>query len=109
MKYTAEKISVNQRRQLMDKYLSLNLSFFQEIERGTGGLISRMLNDIIIIKSGIDKIADVLREPLLIVGLFSYLVYIDWRLTVFLIVAAPIVAVVLRNLAKSIRNYAHKN
>ena len=109
MKYTAEKISVNQRRQLMDKYLSLNLSFFQEIERGTGGLISRMLNDIIIIKSGIDKIADVLREPLLIVGLFSYLVYIDWKLTVFLIVAAPIVAVVLRNLARSIRKYAHKN
>ncbi len=109
MKYTAEKISVNQRRQLMDKYLSLNLSFFQEIERGTGGLISRMLNDIIIIKSGIDKIADVLREPLLIIGLFSYLVYLDWKLTLFLIVASPIVVVVLKNLARSIRKYAHRN
>ncbi len=109
MKFTAEKISVNQRRQLMDKYLSLNLSFFQEIERGTGGLISRMLNDIVIIREGLDKIADVLREPLLIVGLLSYMVYLDWKLTLFLVVAAPFVIAVLRNLARSIRKYAHQS
>jgi len=109
MKYTAEKISVNQRRTLMGKYLSLNLSFFQEIERGTGGLISRMLNDIVVIKSGIDKIADVVREPFMIIGLFGYLIYLDWRLTAFLIVAMPIVSAVLRSLAKSIRKYSRKN
>jgi ATP-binding cassette subfamily B protein/subfamily B ATP-binding cassette protein MsbA len=109
MKYTANRISVNQRRVLMEKYLSLNLSFFQEAEQGTGGLISRMLNDINIIQTGVDRVADVFREPILAIGMLGYLMYLDWRLTAFILLAMPVVTAVLRNLARSLRKYSRRN
>lgn len=109
MKYTADRISVGQRRKLMDKYLSLNLSFFQNFESGSGGLISRMVNDISVILGGIHKIADAMREPILIVGMFTYLMFKEWRLTLFVILVLPIVIAVLRRIARSLRKYAKQN
>ncbi|MEQ1664054.1 MAG: ABC transporter ATP-binding protein [Bdellovibrionales bacterium] len=109
MKYAADKISVAQRRSLMDKYLSLNLSFFQEFEYGSGGLISRMVNDIGIIQTGFQKIADAVREPFMLIGMFGYLLYLDWKLTVFILLVLPIVTAVLRQLARSLRKYSNEN
>ncbi len=109
MKYTSNRISVNQRRTLMEKYLSLNVTFFQQTEHGSGGLISRMLNDINIIQIGIDRVADVFREPILTIGMLGYLMYLDWRLTTFIILALPIITAILRSLARSLRKYSRRN
>jgi len=109
MKYTADVILVNIRRRLMDKYLSLNLSYFQEFERGSGGLISRMVNDINIIQTGIHKLADIFREPVMIVAMLGYVLYKDWMLTVFIMVALPIVTFFLRRIAISVRKYARQS
>src|ERR1700751_3603168 len=40
MLYISEIVAVNLRRKLMNKYLALNLGFFQSFVRGSGGLIS---------------------------------------------------------------------
>jgi subfamily B ATP-binding cassette protein MsbA len=109
MKYTAEIISVNWRRQLMDKYLSLNLSFFQDFEKGSGGLISRMLNDIIVIQVGIQRVADIVREPITIIGITSYMLYSEWRLTLFIVVTLPIASLGLRRIARSLRKYGRQS
>ncbi len=109
MKYTADKISVKQRRTLMDKYLSLNLSFFQDFDKGSGGLISRMINDIVVIQTGIHRISDLIREPLMTFGMLGYLLYKDWKLTVFILMALPIVTAVLRRIARSLRKYSRTN
>ncbi len=109
MKYISDLISVNLRRQLMNKYLGLNLSFYQSFITGSGGLISRMLNDIHIIQDGSNKVADLLREPFLALFAFAYLVYIDWKLTLFVLIAMPIITSILRKLAISLRKYGHQN
>lgn len=109
MTYIADLIAVNLRRRLMNKYLSLNLGFFQSFIRGSGGLMSRMLNDINIIQGGIPKFADLVREPFLVAFTFGYLVYLDWRLTLFLITGMPIVTGAIRKFAKSLRKYARLN
>ncbi|HAG91228.1 MAG TPA: hypothetical protein DCL41_05120, partial [Bdellovibrionales bacterium] len=106
---TAEEVALNLRRQLMHKYLSLNLSFFQNFVRGSGGLISRLLNDIYIVQTGFRRLADVIREPFLTILSFGYLVYIDWKLTLFLILALPIISTVSRRMARSIRKYSARN
>jgi ATP-binding cassette, subfamily B, bacterial MsbA len=109
MLYTSDQIAVNLRRKLMNKYLTLNLGFFQNFLRGSGGLISRMLTDITIIQGGFQKIADMVREPFMVVFSLVNLFLIDWKLTLFLLGGAPIVSAILRSFARSIRKYAKHN
>jgi len=109
MLYVSEIVALNMRRKLMNKYLSLNLGFFQNFVRGSGGLISRMLTDIAIIQSGFVKISDLVREPFMVLFSFGYLMYLDWRLTVFILAGAPIITAVLRSFARSVRKYSKHN
>jgi subfamily B ATP-binding cassette protein MsbA len=109
MKFVADKIGVEMRETLMKKYLSLNLSYLQSFERGSGGLISRMLNDISAIHNGIHKVADIFREPIMVVMMLGYLLYLDWSYTIFVLIAVPIVGAVLRKLTKGLRKYSHRN
>lgn len=109
MNYLADLVAVNLRRKLMNKYLSLNLGFFQSFVRGSGGLMSRMLNDITVIQGGVQRFADLVREPFMVVFTFCYLVWLDWRLTVFLLIGMPIVTGVIRNFARSLRKYSRQN
>ncbi len=90
MLYISELIAVNLRRKLMDKYLTLNLSFFSGFVRGSGGLISRMLNDIYIVQAGFQKVADLVREPISALLMSGYLIYVDWQLTLYIVAGMPI-------------------
>ena len=109
MLWIAELVAVNMRRRLMNKYLTLNLGFFNSFERGSGGLISRMLNDINVIQSGFQRVADIVREPFMILFNIAYLMYLDWRLTFFLLTGAPLISAVLRKFAKSVRKHSKHN
>ncbi|MCB0366105.1 MAG: ABC transporter ATP-binding protein [Bdellovibrionaceae bacterium] len=109
MKFTSDQIAVKLRRDLMNKYLSLNLGFFHRFMRGSGGLISRMISDIQIIQGAIHKVADIVREPFMALLTFAYVLYLDWKLTLFILAALPIITGVMRRLARSLRKYGHKN
>ncbi len=109
MRYITEIITINFRKKLMNKYLNLNLSFIQEFQRGSGGLMSRMMNDIVIIQNDLMKIAVIFREPILILFIFAYLIYLDWKLVAFIIVAAPLISLILKWLAKKLRSVGHSN
>lgn len=109
MRYISDIIAINMRRRLMNKYLTLNLSFFQSFLRGSGGLISRMLNDIGIIQSGLHRIADFAREPFMVIFSFGYLIYLDWRLTLFIMIAGPVITSIIRQFARSLRKYSNQN
>ena len=109
MRFISDRISVDQRKRLMDKYLTLNISYFQNLERGSGGLISRMLNDILVIQNGIQKVADIVREPFVVLFMLAQVIYLEWRLTLFILVALPLVSFVLSRLARSLRKYSKLN
>ena len=109
MKTIGEKIALKLRQNLMDKYLSLNLGFVQKFQTGSGGLISRMLNDIYIIHDGINNIAAVVREPVMIFGILGYILYKDWKLTILIVICLPIIGIAMRKIAKSLRKYGHLN
>lgn len=109
MLYISELVAVNMRRKLMNKYLSLNLGFLQSFVTGSGGLISRMLNDISVIQAGFQKVSDIVREPFMVAFNFAYLLYIDWRLTLFILAGMPIITTIMRSFAKSVRKYSRHN
>lgn len=109
MKYIGEQIAVKFRRRLMDKYLTLNMSFYHDFQRGSAGLMSRMMNDIYVIQDGINNLAAVLREPFMVAGALGFALYKDWQLTLIVLTFLPFVALVLKQIARSLRKYGKFN
>ncbi|MEZ4870833.1 MAG: ABC transporter ATP-binding protein [Bdellovibrionales bacterium] len=109
MRFISENISVKLRKDLMKKYLYLNLSFLQKFVRGTGGLISRMISDIQVVQSGTQRLSDIVREPFMALFAFAYMIWVDWTLVIFVCVTLPVTTLVLRNLSRSIRKYSHRS
>ena len=109
MRYVSEVISLHLRRDLMNKYLDLNVGYLQKFISGTGGLMSRMINDINVIQIGIVKISDLIREPITSMIIFCYLLYIDWVLLAFLMIAMPLILIIVKNLSRSLRKYGHRS
>lgn len=105
MNYVSELVVNDLRQQMQRKFLRLNLSFHSNYSAGSGGLMSRILNDVRVIQDGLRMVADFFREPLLAVFLFINLFRLDWQLTVTLLVVAPPLLYFLRQISRSLRKY----
>lgn len=109
IRYLSDVIATDLRQDMKTKLVQFNIGFHHNYEGGTGGLLSRTLNDVSILQSGIAMVADILREPFLAVFLIGYMFYEDWKLSFFCLLIVPILILFLRQIAKSLRKYGHKN
>lgn len=105
MNVVSEMVSIGLRKKLQSKFMSLSLNFHNNYAHGAGGLISRVLNDIMVIHHGLRLFADFFREPVLFLALVGWLFYIDWKLTCFVILVLPPILWFLRQVSKSIQKY----
>ncbi len=104
-----ERVIADVRVRVVDQALRLNLGFHAKLESGSGGLMSRILNDTSILHIGLGFFGDVLREPFIAIALLSYMLYLDWKLTLILIAFLPIFAMLTRQVSRSLRKYGHAN
>jgi ATP-binding cassette subfamily B protein/subfamily B ATP-binding cassette protein MsbA len=105
MNYVAEIVTNSFRLQLQRKFMQLSLSFHGQYGSGSGGLLSRIINDIKVIQDGLRMIADLFREPLLAILLMGNLFYLNWKLTSFILILLPFILIFLRQISKSLRKY----
>lgn len=105
MNYVAECVVQGLRQKLQQKFMRLNLSFHNNFATGSGGLLSRILNDINVIQDGLRMVADIFLHPLLFIFLLGNLFYIDWKLTLATLLAVPIIGTFLKNISRSLRKY----
>ena len=108
MNVTSEYVAQSLRSQLQTKFMTLNLSFHNKYASGSGGLLSRILNDINWIQQGLRLVADLFREPVLLVFLIVWLFILNWQLTLSIIFVFPLILQGLRRLAKSVNKYGHR-
>lgn len=108
MNYVSELVSQRLRQKLQMKFMKLNLSFHVNYAAGSGGLISRILYDITIIHHGLRMFADFFREPILFIGLMGTLFYLNWALTLGILVILPFILWFLRQLSRSIKKYSER-
>lgn len=104
-----EYVVAKVRLQVIKKALNLNLSFHSKFESGSGGLMSRVLNDTTVLQYGLAFFGDFLREPLIATALLGYMVYIDWQLTLALLAFLPFFILLTKRISKSLRKYGHLN
>ncbi len=102
MSYVGESIIRRLRNRLYDKIQDLPLSFFQEEK--TGVLMSRITNDVNIIKAMVSTaVTSALRDVFTIIGLTGVIFYRDWKMALFALVVLPVAFFPIVELGRRVR------
>lgn len=105
LNYNAERIIAAIRMDLVRKTLRLNLKFHGSLEKGTGGLMSRVFNDPVLLQQGLAFYGDLVREPIQAMIYLAYMFSVDWRLTLFSLIFLPLFFLMTKNVSRSLRKY----
>ncbi|MBI3361268.1 MAG: ATP-binding cassette domain-containing protein [Chloroflexi bacterium] len=90
--YVGERIVVDLRRQTYEHLHRLSLRFFAD--RRVGELVSRLSSDVTLVRTALtNNVATVLSQGLTFAGSLALMLVLNWRLTLFILLLAPLVAV----------------
>lgn len=93
---------------LYSHYLNLPLSFFTEERKGN--LISRIVNDVQIIKDSlIAVINSIFRDPPSIIAFSIILFLFNWKLTLIIFFLAPLTGIILSRIGNSLKRSSIKS
>ncbi len=88
--WVGERVVVDLRLELYQHLQDLSLGFFSK--RRVGELISRLSSDVTMIRSGLtSNINTLLQQVLIVIGSVVIMLVINWRLTLFVLVLAPLI------------------
>lgn len=89
LNFVGEKIVVDLRTQLFDHLQTLSLGFF--IQRRVGELVSRLSNDVTIMRSVLTgNVSTLLEQSLIIIGSVVVMLTLNWRMSLFILVLTPV-------------------
>lgn len=93
---------------LYKHYLELPISFFSEERKGN--LISRIINDVQIVKDSLIAVVNsIFRDPPSIIGYSIVLFLFSWKLTLIIFLLAPITAFILSKIGNSLKRSSHRS
>ena len=93
------------RHDVFSRYLQLPVSYFDR--NGVAMLLSRLTYNIeLVAEAATTAVTFLIRDTLTIIGLISYLVFLNWRLTVFALAVAPIIVGLIRLASTLFRRYS---
>jgi len=108
MTYIAQHIMTRFREILLEKTISLDMTFLY-LNR-SGELISRITNDINRIQYFVaNMLPELLRESLTVIALISYIIYLNPTLAFYALVIFPLVIYPLVLIAKKLKKYSHRS
>ena len=82
-------ISVDIQKNLTKHIISADLLELNKLS--SGNHVSRIMNDVVLIKDGFERsINNLIRDTLTIIALMSYLIWLDWLLSILVFVIYPI-------------------
>jgi ABC-type multidrug transport system fused ATPase/permease subunit len=95
------------RNKMHEKSLHLPLSYYSDEKKGD--LISRMTTDVMEIEWSIMQTLEMIfREPLTVIIIFSLMLIISAKLTLYIVVLLPIAALIIALISKSLKNASRK-
>lgn len=102
MSLVSRNIVYAMRMDLFDRLLTLPFRYYQE--RSSGHIVSKLLYNVEqVTAAATDALKTVVREGAIVIGLFGYLFYINWRLSISLLLVGPFVAMLVRVASKRFR------
>jgi subfamily B ATP-binding cassette protein MsbA len=87
------------------RYLRLPVSYFDR--NGVAQLLSRLTYNIeLVAEAATNAVTFIIRDTLTIIGLIGYLVYLNWKLTLFALAVAPLIIGLIRATSTLFRRYS---
>ena len=103
MTYLNNGVLKDLRNEVYQKVTSLNVSFFSGEKKGD--LMARMTTDIATIKSSfMSAITMIGRQPLTLIFTLITMLWISWKLTIFVLIFLPISGILISRLGRTIKN-----
>ena len=94
------------REMMFDKLLRLPVSFYDK--SSSGDLMSRISHNVELLSSVAERSLIILiRDTITILGLLTWMIYLSWQLTLFFIISAPFIVLLVSFLNKKFRSLTH--
>jgi len=97
------KVDQKLKNDLNEHLLGLSADYFTA--QSTGNLMSRVASDPQYISGGLAQINILIREPITLLFLFSYAFYLNWRLTLIVLIIIPPLGYVFSTTGKHLKRY----
>lgn len=108
MMWISSRVVTDLRRAMFQKLLTLPTAYSDR--QSAGQLISRLVYDVShISEAATSALVSIIREFLTAVALISYLLYLDWRLTLITLSVGPVIAFLVRSFGKRMRTASQQS
>lgn len=100
------KIVVDMRNQIFQHLQRLSLSFYKR--RRTGEIMSRLINDTNVVQNVlIESVMRLILNIFLVIGVLIFIFYIDWSLSLFVLIILPLLIFILGKLGSRIKKFSN--
>lgn len=87
---------------MFERLLTVDLARLNR--EATGRYLSRFTNDVSVIREGLLRVlTNLVRDVLMIIGVIAVMIYMDWLLTILVLVVYPVAAIPIANLGRRMR------
>lgn len=103
MAWVSSRVVRDIRRELFARMLHYPVNTFQT--QSAGKLISRIVNDVSnLSESATNVLVSSTRETLTAIALLGYLIYLDWKMTLWVLLIAPMIAIIVQLFSHRMRS-----
>ena len=100
--YFSERLAIDIRKDVFEKLLQLPPRFHQSHALGTS--LTKVQSDVQKIRDGLVMIFfEIIPQSITLVAIIGYLIYLNWKLTVFALVLAPVFVIIISKLAEYLK------
>ncbi len=101
--WVGNKVVMDLREKMFHKLLTLPTDYYDD--HATGNLISKVTSDVTQVTAAATNVVTVtVRDSVVVVGMLGWMLYLNWKLTLFSLVMFPIIAVILKVINARMRN-----
>ena len=107
MAYIANHVVHRVRTELMARFVGLPSAYY---DRNTSAhLLSTVTFNVTQISAAVsDALTVIMREGILVIALFAFLLYLNWKLTLMFVIITPVISVVVVYASKKFRKHSHR-
>ncbi|MDO5090905.1 MAG: lipid A export permease/ATP-binding protein MsbA [Cardiobacteriaceae bacterium] len=106
MTWLSQNVVYTLRDAMFAKLLKLPMRYFDQHSQGS--IISRFTYDVLqLMSASTDAVAILVRETITITALLAYLLWLDWKLTLLVLLCAPFLALLIIRFSRRLRKIAH--